>query len=318
MARIRVNTEDLKNKAKDFDSAAEAFKRAGDDILAAAMAMPSYDGQLSGPARKMGYEFQKQARELSTALAGDAESLRKSAQAFEEVDNQTVKLIEENTILLSASLLPGGPGGEDGGPIKKVGNFDLLGYYDYGDSVIFWKNGESMSIIVTDENRELIKRYKMAIEEFCKNLADLLNTLRDLILRNLGIAQVALIIAVLVALAVISPQIMLFLIGELGISAELIGRVMENAQELAAHYGAEYSDEIAEKLGALLDPLDPTKYLEDINNIAKYGQATAESYYEAEQVWNTLSPPKSVDSSEPKMIPVPTPPSPTSTPTPSR
>jgi len=113
MARIRVNTEDLKNKAKDFDSAAEAFKRAGDDILAAAMAMPSYDGQLSGPARKMGYEFQKQARELSTALTGDADSLRKTAQSFEEVDNQTVEIIGENTALLASAPLAGGPAGED-------------------------------------------------------------------------------------------------------------------------------------------------------------------------------------------------------------
>jgi hypothetical protein len=58
MTRIRVNTDDLKNEAKDFESAAEAFARAGDDIAAAAMAMPSYDGQLSGPAFKEGQEFQ--------------------------------------------------------------------------------------------------------------------------------------------------------------------------------------------------------------------------------------------------------------------
>jgi type VII secretion effector (TIGR04197 family) len=103
MARIRVNTEDLKNKAKDFDTAAEAFKRAGDDILAAAMTMPSYDGQLSGPARKAGYEIQKQARELSTALAGDAESLRKTAQAFEEVDNQAVDTFESLCANLASS-----------------------------------------------------------------------------------------------------------------------------------------------------------------------------------------------------------------------
>jgi type VII secretion effector (TIGR04197 family) len=105
MARIRVNTEDVKNKARDFDSAAEAFTRAGDDILAAAMAMPSYDGQLSGPARKMGYEFQQQARELSTALAGDAESLRKTAQAFEEVDNQTTTAFGESLLSISTSPL---------------------------------------------------------------------------------------------------------------------------------------------------------------------------------------------------------------------
>jgi uncharacterized protein YukE len=94
MARIRVNTEDLKNKAKDFVSAADAFNRAGDEIAALAMSMPSYDGQLSGPARKAGYEIQSQAREMKTALSGDAESLRKTAQAFEEVDNKTIDLFD--------------------------------------------------------------------------------------------------------------------------------------------------------------------------------------------------------------------------------
>jgi type VII secretion effector (TIGR04197 family) len=89
MARIRVNTEDLRTKAKDFESAADAFSRAGDDIAAAAAAMPSYDGQLSGPARKAGYEIQSQARDMKAALSNDAQSLQKTAQAFEEVDNQT-------------------------------------------------------------------------------------------------------------------------------------------------------------------------------------------------------------------------------------
>jgi uncharacterized protein YukE len=37
MTRIRVETEELKAKAKDFESAADSIKRAGDEILAAAM-----------------------------------------------------------------------------------------------------------------------------------------------------------------------------------------------------------------------------------------------------------------------------------------
>jgi hypothetical protein len=114
MARIRVNTDDLKTKAKDFDSAAEAFNRAGDDILAAAMAMPSYDGQLTTPARKAGYAIQTQARALGAALAGDAESLRKAAQDFENVDNQAIDSFTQNQeALLSDSLYGGGPGEED-------------------------------------------------------------------------------------------------------------------------------------------------------------------------------------------------------------
>jgi uncharacterized protein YukE len=141
MARIRVNTEDLKNKAKDFDSAAEALKRAGDDILAAAMAMPSYDGQLSGPARKAGYEIQKQTRELSTALAGDAESLRKTAQAFGAVDNQTIELLDNNlaSIKMSTPLYsPLGPSWETSGIDENFG----YAFNIEKDIYIIWLMGE--------------------------------------------------------------------------------------------------------------------------------------------------------------------------------
>jgi uncharacterized protein YukE len=162
MTRIRVNTEDLLNKAKDFDSAAEAFKRAGDDILAAAMAMPSYDGQLSGPARKMGYEYQKQARELSTALAGDAESLRKSAQAFEEVDNQTVNTFSINQAVLSTHMAANK---ELFAPATKTKGGNACFGYEYlsPDIIVIWSNGRYIRVtlkvppLTTDEYQKVME-----------------------------------------------------------------------------------------------------------------------------------------------------------------
>jgi hypothetical protein len=59
MTRTRVNTEDLKAQAKIFESSADAFRKAGEDILAVTLALLSYDGQLSGPARMAGYETQR-------------------------------------------------------------------------------------------------------------------------------------------------------------------------------------------------------------------------------------------------------------------
>ena len=88
--RIRVDTDDLKAKAKDYQSAADSFGKAGDDILSVALSLPSYDGQLSGPARAAGYEIQRQSREVQAGLAGDAQSLQRSAQAFEAVDNEAI------------------------------------------------------------------------------------------------------------------------------------------------------------------------------------------------------------------------------------
>jgi hypothetical protein len=94
------------------------------------MSMPSYDGQLSGPARKAGYEIQSQAREMKTALSGDAESLRKTAQAFEDVDNQTTSsLLESLALLLESPLSP--QGGKPRGSASLTSN-DLGGPGDWG------------------------------------------------------------------------------------------------------------------------------------------------------------------------------------------
>jgi len=145
MARIRVNTDDLRNKAKDFDSAAEAFTRAGDDILAAAMAMPSYDGQLSGPARKAGYEIQSQARALGTALAGNAKFLRTAAQDFDDVNNQAV-----NTFVLqqeALSTLMSSITAQYSMPEKTRGGTEQIGYqYISDDYVVIWLNGKYIRI----------------------------------------------------------------------------------------------------------------------------------------------------------------------------
>jgi hypothetical protein len=311
MARIRVNTEDLKNKAKDFDSASEAWKRAGDDILAAAMALPSYDGQLSGPARKMGYEFQKQARELSAALAGDAESLRKTAQAFEEVDNKTVDTLGENKTLMSASPINGGPGGEEDEPRKQGGNPDALGYKDYGDYVVIWKNGESLTIVVTDLNRAAIEKYENSVDEYCKNLADLLETWSDWILRGIGTTQIILLIYVLVLLGLVSEYILPIIAAAKNILPETLDKIKLLADGIIGGAGWEMRD-IMVNLGLLLDPMDPYHYVQDIKNFIQYSNAATQAYLDAENTWDSLNPsPKG-----PEFIPAPTPPLPTQTPTP--
>lgn len=311
MSRIRVNTEDLKNKAKDFDSASEAIKRAGDDILAAAMAMPSYDGQLSGPARKMGYEFQKKARELSTALAGDADSLRKSAKAFEDVDNQTIHIFEENTILLSAAFIPGGPRGEDDGPIRKGGNPDLLCYYDYGESVIFYNFGDSIIINITDENRAMVEKYINAVDEFCKNFAEMVNIFIDMMTLYLSVQQIAAILLVYVSLAIISAPLAAAIAKELGLSAAWTTLAVDGTAQLISDINNLSPYEIFERLGLLLDPINPKRYLEELKELNRCGLATSQAYDDAQQAWYSLAP---STSSEPS-VPIPTPPTQTPTPT---
>jgi type VII secretion effector (TIGR04197 family) len=162
MARIRVNTEDLKTKAKDFESAADAFNRAGDDIAAAAAAMPSYDGQLSGPARKAGYEIQSQARDMKTALTNDAQSLQKTAQAFEEVDNQAIDAFGQNQEILLSYSSEGVKGIDQGD--------SYMGYRDDGLSptVILCMYGTCCEVTRAG-NDKAIAEFEAAVDKYLKD-----------------------------------------------------------------------------------------------------------------------------------------------------
>jgi uncharacterized protein YukE len=106
MERIRVDSDELKAKSKAFETSAGIFAEAGKEILAVAAALPSYDGQLSGPARAAALEINKQCQDIHTALTTDADSLMRIAKAFEETDLQTIQLFSgyQNTISRSVSL----------------------------------------------------------------------------------------------------------------------------------------------------------------------------------------------------------------------
>ncbi|MGB7538885.1 MAG: type VII secretion target [Anaerolineales bacterium] len=233
MARIRVNTEDLKTKAKDFDSAAEALNRAGDDILAAAMAMPSYDGQLSGPARKAGYEIQSQARELKAALSNNAEFLRKAAQDFEDVDNRTVDLLAQNQDLL-ASTSPAELRGID------VGD-SYLGYRDDGlsDTVILCMYGTCREVVRAG-NEEIIAEFEKNADEYEKQKEIMLNEFYKVCLAALTAsgALIALSIATAGLATVIAA---LAAIGSLGGEALEVKAVQDaEAKMEEATFGAAY------------------------------------------------------------------------------
>jgi len=173
MTRIRVNTEDLKATAKDFESAADVFNKAGDDILAIAMAMPSYDGQLSGPARKAAYEIQYQIRDVKASLSGDAQLLQKIADAFEEADNQFINLCDnfQNQLALQyGKMLEATP--------TLHGDHNLGYEIDYNKNTItLWYNGHY--VVYALDN---LGSYSTAIDEFkvyADDYQDQLNIIGD-------------------------------------------------------------------------------------------------------------------------------------------
>jgi len=97
MERIRVDTDQLKAHAKVFESSADIFAQVGKDILSFAATLPSYDGQLSTPARAAALEINRQCQDVSNCLNSDAQSLAHTAKAFEDVDSQTVKDLDNST-----------------------------------------------------------------------------------------------------------------------------------------------------------------------------------------------------------------------------
>jgi uncharacterized protein YukE len=312
MTRIKVNTEELKNKAKDFDSASEALAKAGDEIAAMAMAMPSYDGQLSNPARKIGYEIQKQSRELSANLAGDADSLRKTAKSFEDVDNITQDILNENvSIMLNSPLY------KIDVSIIPVGN-DNLGYEDYEDYVIIKRNGERYKIYKNDQNQEIVDKYENDIDQYYKDKALFDALIKDLQSRSGSAYLAGLAIYTLIALGVVSivlwPEIMVALLTA-GVSAELIGRMIENAVDIASEIGHLAEEEISEAIAKIIDPLDPDPIIEDINKLKETNSAMNEDLAKIEQDLKDLNLPEPSPKPTPSPSETPTP-SPSETPTP--
>jgi hypothetical protein len=171
MARIRVDTEDLKAKAKDFEAAADAFNRAGDEIAALAMAMPSYDGQLSGPARKAGFEIQSQAREMKAALANDALYLQKAAQDFEEVDNSIVDGLNNSSMKINDSHYNKLQNYKQKLSLtfsSKSGGGDQLGWSDDGTTITMWAFGKTVKLDksqMTPEELEAFETYKTKVKD---------------------------------------------------------------------------------------------------------------------------------------------------------
>jgi hypothetical protein len=127
--------------------------------LAVALSMPSYEGRLSGPARAAGYEIQRQCRDLGSNLLGDSDSLNAAVQAYESIDDQTVREIRLNLELLS-SARPSEIKGIDVGT-------SYLGYCDDGlsDILTICMYGTCVKI-ARKGNEKAIEEFKNKVNDF--------------------------------------------------------------------------------------------------------------------------------------------------------
>jgi uncharacterized protein YukE len=314
MARIRVDTEELRKSAKEIAASADAVGKAGDEILAVAASLPSYDGQLSGPARRAGYEIQSRMRDLKTALAGDADALNRAAQAFEEVDTRTVRSLAENQEALLISSLP---------PIREGGNPDYLAYKDFGDYVIFWKNGEPIKIYKTEENISMILQFEKDVDDWAKYLAKALIIADKLTQGIFGDTKIACVLVIIVLLGYVSAELFPVIAAKLGASEAAIAsakaaiEAISKGVDIASGAGSFALPDILKHFG--VETVDPWEYQQDIKDIQGYMELSNTAWEDAVKEWDALAPPtpptQTPIPSGPTPVPAPTPPMPTPTPT---
>jgi hypothetical protein len=90
MNRIRVDTDQLQREAGDFDSLGIFIRQLGNHVARIAASMPSYEGQLSGPARTAGMETESRASALNGKQIECARQLSQLSAAYQSVDQETV------------------------------------------------------------------------------------------------------------------------------------------------------------------------------------------------------------------------------------
>lgn len=90
MPRIKVDTELLKQKAKRLTEIGRLFDQMGSELVYQSNRVPSYNGQLSGPAHKAGVVAQYDANVLRDQINDHSETLYKLAEQFEKVDQSLI------------------------------------------------------------------------------------------------------------------------------------------------------------------------------------------------------------------------------------
>jgi uncharacterized protein YukE len=193
MERIRVDTDKLRAHSKQFESSAAIFSQIGKEILSFVAGLPSYDGQLSTPARVAVLEINRRCQEVSGCYSSDAQSLAKTAQAFEAVDNQTAKLFEDNLSILNFAPLGFRFGGKCQNSLSpdivvpQEGKKGIIAYEEDEDTVTLWVDGKQLIINKNDPRyldwKTRIDDFRKAEQELNVAAIEMITTLHELINR---------------------------------------------------------------------------------------------------------------------------------------
>jgi hypothetical protein len=190
---IRVDTTVLRKYAPKYKSSADVFDNDGTAIftyiISLLAAMPDYDGRLQQQARADTEEINTWCKDYSNRLRSNSDSLLITAQAFEDVDNQTVIAFAQNQVPLRYQNVDNG---EYSLPGIDVG-LSYLGYRDDGisDTVILCMYGVCKKI-VRKGNEKTIEEFENHVDDYveAKNKQD---DIHDEMILAYGAAAVAVI-----------------------------------------------------------------------------------------------------------------------------
>jgi hypothetical protein len=106
MPRIRVDTEQLRKEAGVLAEIRRTIHTLGNDIASIVAAMPSYEGQLSGPAHVAGFEAMGRAWAFAGKLGVASETLTRLSWDFEFQDDATVDALYQSQQMLQNIMRP--------------------------------------------------------------------------------------------------------------------------------------------------------------------------------------------------------------------
>jgi hypothetical protein len=99
MGRIRVDTAELRKFARTYNNRSDTFTEGGKSLQYSITLllnnMPMYDGRLHLEARSDSLVLNDQCQKFFDLFTEDSDSLINTAQDFEAVDGQTVKILED-------------------------------------------------------------------------------------------------------------------------------------------------------------------------------------------------------------------------------
>jgi hypothetical protein len=276
MKRIRVNTDQLHSTAGDFETAAADIIRTGDEALSVAMSLPEYGGRLSGPARSAGYEIQRRCREMGGGCRDAAAALDSAARGYEAVDGRAVERLRKCQSYVHLSVEQTGPLPDV--PIKTGGRKDVLGYEDYGDYVVLWKKGESVTVYRTLENMSMINQYIKDVDDFCRYCAEVAAILQEMIRQSLSIL----------------PSLILFIALQGGGIVDFLKvkfpdwkGLLDYVSKFMGLIGLSATEWI-EKLGVDVPSFSISEYSEEIEELMQTVDLANAAYADAERIWEGL------------------------------